>query len=73
MRNLAKGLKGFVGKPNGQENKQTKTAGVTLPIYCRNATEPLKFILFRKDKHQLKVVDDQHRNGRGELVFRQDF
>jgi hypothetical protein len=67
-------LVAFVGKPSAQENKQTKTADLTLPIYCRNATEPLQFvILFRKDKRPIQAVDDQHRNERGELVFRQDF
>jgi hypothetical protein len=67
-------LVAFVGNPSAQENKQTKTADLTLPIYCRNATEPLQFvILFRKDKRLIQAVDDQHRNERGELVFRQDF
>ena len=67
-------LVAFVGKPSAQQNKQSKTADLTLPIYCRNATEPLQFvILFRKDKHPIQTVDDQHRNDRGELVYRQDF
>ncbi len=67
-------LVAFVGKPSAQENKQAKTADLTLPIYCRNAAEPLQFvILFRKDKRLLQAVDDQHRNDRGELVFRQEF
>lgn len=67
-------LVAFVGKPSAQENKKSKTAELTLPIYCRNATEPLQFvILFRKDKRLLQAVDDQHRNDRGELEFRQDF
>jgi hypothetical protein len=67
-------LVAFVGKPSAQENKQAKTADLNLPIYCRNATEPLQFvILFRKDKRLLQAADDQHRNERGELVFRQDF
>jgi peptidase M48-like protein len=64
----------FVSKPSARENKQTKTADLTLPIYCRNATEALQFvILFRKDKRPIQAADDQHRNERGELVFRQDF
>ncbi len=67
-------LVAFVGRPSAQENKQAKTADLTLPIYCRNAKEPLQFvILFRRDKRLLQAVDDQHRNERGELVFRQDF
>src|SRR5258708_4491548 len=67
-------LVAFVGKPSAQENKQAKTADLTLPIYCRNAAEPPQFvILFRKDKRLLQAVDDQHHNDRGELVFRQEF
>ncbi len=67
-------LVAFVGRPSAQENKQAKTADLTLPIYCRNAKEPLQFVIvFRKDKRLLQAVDDQHRNERGELVFRQDF
>lgn len=67
-------LVAFVGKPSAQENKQSKTADVTLPIYCRNTKEPLQFvILFRKDKRLLQAVDDQHRDEHGNLVFRQDF
>ena len=67
-------LVAFVGKPSAQENKQAKTADLTLPVYCRNATEPLQFvILFRKDKRLLQSVDEQHRDDRGELVFRQEF
>ncbi len=35
-------LVAFVGKPSAQENKKDKTADLTLPIYCRNAAEPLQ-------------------------------
>jgi len=67
-------LVAFVGKPSAQENKKDKTADLTLPIYCRNATEPLQFtILFRKDKVPVKAIDDEHRNDRGELTYRQNF
>ena len=67
-------LVAFVGKAGAQENKQTKTADLILPIYCRNVTEPLQFvILFLKNKQLLQAIDDQHRNERGELVVRQDF
>lgn len=67
-------LVAFVGKPTAQENKRDKTADLTLPIYCRNATEPLQFVvLFRKDKVAVKSIDEEHRNERGELVYRQSF
>ena len=64
----------FVGKPSAQENKKTKTADLTLPVYCRNAASPLKFVInFHKDKRLIQALDEQYRNDRGELVFRQDF
>src|SRR5882762_8069740 len=64
----------FVGKPSAQENKKTKTADLTLPVYCRNATNALKFVMnFHKDKRPIQALDEQYRNDRGELVFRQDF
>jgi len=66
-------LVAFVGKASAQENKQARTADLTLPIYCRNATEPLQFvILFRKDKRPVQAIDDQHRDEHGDLVFRQE-
>jgi hypothetical protein len=67
-------LVAFVGKPSAQENKKDRTADLTLPIYCRNATEPIQFvILFRKDKTAVKAIDGEHRNDHGELTFRHNF
>jgi hypothetical protein len=67
-------LVAFLGKPTAQENKQTKTADLMLPIYCRNASEPLQLVInFRKDKHPIQALDEQFRNDQGELVVRQDF
>jgi len=67
-------LVAFVGKPIAQENKQAKTADLTLPIYCRNATEPLQLVIqFLKNKQLLQAIDDQHRNERGVLIFQQGF
>jgi len=67
-------LVAFVDKPSSVENKHSKTADVTLPIYCRNAVEPLQLIvLFQKDKHLVHAADDQHRGEKGELVFKQEF
>lgn len=67
-------LVAFVGKPSAQENKHTKTADLSLPIYCRNAIEPLKFVIgFHKDNRPIQAIDAEHRNDRGEMVFSQDF
>jgi|SRR5579859_14972 len=67
-------LVAFAGKPTAQENKQSKTADLTLPIYCRNATEPLQLaILFRKDHRAVQALDVEHRNDKGELISTQQF
>lgn len=67
-------LVAFVGKPSGRENKQTNTADLSLPIYCRNATRPLQFVMtFRKDKRLIQTSDEQFRKENGELIFRQNF
>jgi hypothetical protein len=67
-------LVAFIGKPSALENKKSKTADLSLPVYCRNAASPLKFVIsFRKDKRLIQALDEQYRNDRGELVFRQDF
>jgi hypothetical protein len=67
-------LVAFVGKPTALENKQSKTADLSLPVYCRNATEHLQLlILFEKDKHFVQANDDQYRDEKGNLVFKQDF
>ena len=64
----------FAGKPSAQENKQAKTTDLNLPVYCRNATEPLQLVIFfRKNKQPVQAADNQYRNERGELVFRQEF
>jgi|HubBroStandDraft_6_1064221.scaffolds.fasta_scaffold16084_3 hypothetical protein len=67
-------LVAFVGKPAAQENKQSKTADLSLPIYCRNATDPLQLaILFRKDGRLVQAPDQEHRTDKGELIFKQQF
>lgn len=67
-------LVAFVGKPSSMENKQSKTADLTLPICCRNATEPVQLIiLFQKDKLLIQSADQDHRTKKRELVFKQEF
>ena len=67
-------LVAFVGKPSSLENKKDKTADVSLPIYCRSATEPLELaILFQKNKVLVKTNDEAHRDKEGDLMFRQEF
>jgi len=67
-------LVAFAGKASALENKKDKIADLTLPIYCRNATEPLQLVVnFSKDKHPIQAQDQQYRNERGELTIRQEF
>jgi hypothetical protein len=67
-------LVAFVGKPVAIENKQTRTADLVLPIYCRNAVAPLRlFINFRKNKRTLITENKEYQNQRGELMFQQEF
>ena len=64
----------FAGKATAQENRQTKTADLTLPIYCRNASEPvLAVIFFEKDHKLLKSTSQDSSDTQGNLVFRQPF
>jgi Peptidase family M48 len=67
-------LVAFVGNPSSQGNKQAKEVDLSLPIYCRNATEPLQLVInFAKNKRPIQALDEQHRSERGELIFRRDF
>jgi hypothetical protein len=67
-------LVAFVGRPSARENKKDKTADLMLPIYCRNATEPLQFvILFHKDKQAVRAIDEEHSSDHGKLTYRQTF
>ncbi|HXL21351.1 MAG TPA: M48 family metalloprotease [Candidatus Dormibacteraeota bacterium] len=64
----------FVGKATAIENKQAKTADLTLPIYCRNAVEPLTMLIsFEKDNHPLQSTSAENRDEKGNLVFRRTF
>lgn len=67
-------LVAFAGNPTTLENKQTKTADLTLPIYCRNATELANVvILFEKDHKWVKATSPEFSGKDGDLVFHQQF
>jgi hypothetical protein len=64
----------FAGKASAQENRQTKTADLTLPIYCRNASEPvLAMIFLKKDQQYVKAPSQELSDSKGDLVFRHQF
>jgi Peptidase family M48 len=64
----------FAGAGTALENRQSKTADLTLPVYCRNATEPvLAIIFFEKDHKFLKSTSPEFSDSEGDLIFRQEF
>jgi hypothetical protein len=64
----------FAGNPTAQENRQTKTADLTLPVYCRNATELAQVLIwFEKDHKLLKSTSPDFSDTKGDLMFQQKF
>lgn len=64
----------FAGKGTALENRQSKTADITLPVYCRNATESiLAVIFFEKDHKFVKASSPEFSDADGNLIFRQGF
>lgn len=62
----------FAGRGGSKENSISRTADLQLPLYCRNATEPLSLLIhFTKDKHLVQAIDDDHRDRSGNLSFNQ--
>lgn len=64
----------FAGGGKAQENKEAQTADLSLPIYCRNATEPLQLlILFEKDHQLLRSESIEYSDDKGNLAFHEEF
>jgi len=62
----------FLRTPDAKENKETGTADVSVPIYCRNATGPVGLaIVFEKDNRPLRAADTEYADSAGNLIFRQ--
>ena len=67
-------LVAFAGQATALENRQAKTADLTLPIYCRNATELAQMLIFfEKDHKFLKATSPEFSDSAGDLIFRQQF
>jgi Peptidase family M48 len=67
-------LVAFVGSASAEENKDAKTADLTLPIYWRNSTDPLLLIVtFNRDHSPVQSAIEKYRNDSGALVVRQSF
>jgi Zn-dependent protease with chaperone function len=60
----------FLGHPEAHENKETEMADVSVPLYCRNAAQPVDLALvFQKDNRPLQAADPNFAGKDGSLVF----
>jgi hypothetical protein len=63
----------FAGHPEARENKANGTVDLHLPLYCRNAREPLSLVVhFSKNKLDLQTDNPNYRNSHGNLEYRQE-
>ena len=62
----------FVGNPRSTTNNTNGTADLALPVYCRNASEPVSLVIhFSKDTHLVQSNNEQCRDSAGNLEVRQ--
>jgi hypothetical protein len=60
----------FMGQPEAKENKTTRSADISVPVYCRNSDQPVEVILaFEKDNHPVKAADSELSDKDGNLTF----
>lgn len=63
----------FIGKPQAKENKETQTADITVPLFCRNAEGPVVLVVvFLKDNRPVKAADPEFADKDGNLTFAQN-
>jgi Zn-dependent protease with chaperone function len=59
----------FLGHPEARENKNTEMADISIPMYCRNAVEPVDVVLiFQKDNRPIQAADPKFAGKDGALV-----
>lgn len=60
----------FLGKISAIENKREKTADISVPLSCHNATDPVRVVmLFEKDRQPVKANDPAWADKNGNLLF----
>ena len=60
----------FLSQPQATANKNSETADVTFPFYCRNSESPIDIVIaFRKDNHPVKASDPQFTDKSGNFAF----
>jgi hypothetical protein len=66
-------LVAFAGRPLVKENKTEGTVDLHLPLYCRNAVEPLSLLVhLSKSQHELQTENPNYRNSSGNFEYRQE-
>ncbi len=61
----------FLGEPHALENKRAKTADLTIPLYCRNASEPVTVVVqFSRDGREVPGTVAEFRDASGNLELR---
>ena len=66
-------LVAFVGHPEVKENKTDGTVDLHLPLYCRNARDPLSLVIrLNKNKHEVQTDNPAYRNTAGNFEYRQE-
>jgi hypothetical protein len=62
----------FLGHPEAHENKNTLMVDISVPLYCRNATDPVQMaLIFQKDNRPILSADPKFASEDGSLVIRQ--
>jgi hypothetical protein len=62
----------FLGEPHALENKRTKTADMTIPLYCRNTSDPVTLVIqFSRDRREVPAALPEFRSPSGNLELRQ--
>jgi Zn-dependent protease with chaperone function len=62
----------FLGRPEAHENKDAEAAEVSLPLYCRNAPDPVDVaVAFQKGGRPIRAADSNFANKEGSLVVRE--
>jgi hypothetical protein len=63
-------LVAFLDKPSSLENKHSRTADISIPLHCHNASDPVLIrIQFDKDGKPVKALDPSFQDKDGNLSF----
>lgn len=61
----------FIGTPSSNEDKKSRAANISVPVYCRNTTAPVSVVLFfSKDGHPVHTEEKEFQDTKGNLLIR---